>query len=33
MRPLFEHFVFLMVRRLQQMLRSQGAVAEGAAAR
>jgi carbamoyl-phosphate synthase small subunit len=33
MRPLFEHFVFLMVRRLQQMLRSQGAVLEGAAAR
>ena len=31
--PLFEHFVFLMVRRLQQMLRSQAAVAEGAAAR
>ena len=33
MRPLFEHFVFLMVRRLQQMLRSQGAVLEGAAVR
>ncbi|MET0374040.1 MAG: glutamine-hydrolyzing carbamoyl-phosphate synthase small subunit [Rhizorhabdus sp.] len=32
-RPLFEHFVFLMVRRLQQMLRTQGALAEGAAAR
>ncbi len=29
MRPLFEHFVFLMVRRLQQMLRSQGAVPGG----
>ena len=33
LRPLFEHFVFLMVRRLQQMMRSQVAVAEGAAAR
>ncbi len=33
MRPLFEHFVFLMVRRLQQMLRTQAAVAEGAVAR
>jgi carbamoyl-phosphate synthase small subunit len=33
MRPLFEHFVFLMVRRLQQMLRSQGAALEGAAVR
>ncbi|HWN06704.1 MAG TPA: glutamine-hydrolyzing carbamoyl-phosphate synthase small subunit [Steroidobacteraceae bacterium] len=33
MRPLFEHFVFLMVRRLQQMLRTQTAVAEGAVAR
>jgi carbamoyl-phosphate synthase small subunit len=33
LRPLFEHFVFLMVRRLQQMLRSQVAVAEGAVAR
>ena len=33
MRPLFEHFVFLMVRRLQQMLRAQAAVAEGAVAR
>jgi carbamoyl-phosphate synthase small subunit len=31
MRPLFEHFVFLMVRRLQQMLRAQAPVAEGAA--
>jgi carbamoyl-phosphate synthase small subunit len=33
LRPLFEHFVFLMVRRLQQLMRSQLAVAEGAAAR
>jgi carbamoyl-phosphate synthase small subunit len=33
LRPLFEHFVFLMVRRLQQLMRSQVAVAEGAAAR
>ena len=33
MRPLFEHFVFLMVRRLQQMLRTQAAVAEPAVAR
>ena len=33
LRQLFEHFVFLMVRRLQQMLRAQVAVAEGAAAR
>jgi carbamoyl-phosphate synthase small subunit len=33
LRPLFEHFVFLMVRRLQNMLRTQVAVAEGAAAR
>ena len=32
-RPLFEHFVFLMVRRLQQLMRSQVAIAEGAAAR
>ncbi len=31
--PLFEHFVFLMVRRLQAMLRAQVAVAEEAAAR
>jgi carbamoyl-phosphate synthase small subunit len=31
MRPLFEHFVFLMVRRLQQMLRAQAPVADGAA--
>ena len=29
LRPLFEHFVFLMVRRLQQLLRSQAAAAEG----
>jgi carbamoyl-phosphate synthase small subunit len=33
LRPLFEHFVFLMVRRLQQLLRSQVPVAEGVAAR
>ena len=33
LRPLFEHFVFLMVRRLQQMLRAPALVAEGAAAR
>jgi carbamoyl-phosphate synthase small subunit len=33
LRTLFEHFVFLMVRRLQQMLRAQVAVAEGASAR
>jgi carbamoyl-phosphate synthase small subunit len=33
MRPLFEHFVFLMVRRLQQILRTQAAVAEAAVAR
>ena len=33
LRPLFEHFVFLMVRRLQQLLRTQVAVAEGVAAR
>jgi carbamoyl-phosphate synthase small subunit len=33
MRPLFEHFVFLMVRRLQQILRTQAVVAEGAVAR
>ena len=32
-RPLFEHFVFLMVRRLQQLMRSQVAVSEGVAAR
>jgi carbamoyl-phosphate synthase small subunit len=29
MRPLFEHFVFLMARRLQQLLRAQGAAADG----
>jgi carbamoyl-phosphate synthase small subunit len=29
LRPLFEHFVFLMVRRLQLLLRSQAAAAEG----
>ena len=33
LRPLFEHFVFLMVRRLQQLLRAPALVAEGAAAR
>jgi carbamoyl-phosphate synthase small subunit len=33
LRPLFEHFVFLMVRRLQSMLRAQVAIAEEAAAR
>jgi carbamoyl-phosphate synthase small subunit len=33
MRPLFEHFVFLMVRRLQQLLRTQVPVTEGVAAR
>jgi carbamoyl-phosphate synthase small subunit len=33
LRPLFEHFVFLMVRRLQQLMRSQVVVAEGVAAR
>jgi carbamoyl-phosphate synthase small subunit len=33
LRPLFEHFVFLMVRRLQQLMRSQVAVSEGVAAR
>jgi len=33
LRPLFEHFVFLMVRRLQAMLRAQVAIAEEAAAR
>ena len=33
LRALFEHFVFLMVRRLQQLLRTQTAVAEGVAAR
>ncbi len=33
LKPLFEHFVFLMVRRLQAMLRAQVAIAEEAAAR
>ncbi|HEX9706984.1 MAG TPA: glutamine-hydrolyzing carbamoyl-phosphate synthase small subunit [Steroidobacteraceae bacterium] len=33
LRPLFEHFVFLMVRRLQQMMRAQVAVAETVVAR
>jgi len=33
LRPLFEHFVFLMVRRLQALLRAQVAIAEEAAAR
>ena len=33
LRPLFEHFVFLMVRRLQQMLRAQAPAAEGVVAR
>ena len=33
LRPLFEHFVFLMARRLQQMLRNQMAGAEGVVAR
>jgi carbamoyl-phosphate synthase small subunit len=33
LRPLFEHFVFLMVRRLQQMLRAQSPAAEGVVAR
>jgi carbamoyl-phosphate synthase small subunit len=32
-RPLFEHFVFLMARRLQQLVRIQVAVAEGVPAR
>ena len=32
-RPLFEHFVFLMARRLQQLVRVQVAAAEGAPAR
>ena len=32
-KPLFEHFVFLMVRRLQQILRTQVAITEGVAAR
>ncbi len=29
LKPLFEHFVFLMVRRLQQLLRTQSAAADG----
>jgi carbamoyl-phosphate synthase small subunit len=33
LKPLFEHFVFLMVRRLQQMLRAQAPAAESIAAR
>jgi carbamoyl-phosphate synthase small subunit len=33
LKPLFEHFVFLMVRRLQNLLRAQTAVAEELAAR
>jgi carbamoyl-phosphate synthase small subunit len=33
LRPLFEHFVFLMARRLQQILRNQTAAAEDAVAR
>ena len=33
LRPLFEHFVFLMVRRLQQLMKTQIAVAESAVAR
>ena len=33
LKPLFEHFVFLMVRRLQQILRSQVAISEGVAVR
>jgi carbamoyl-phosphate synthase small subunit len=33
LRPLFEHFVFLMVRRLQALLRAQVAIAEEAATR
>ncbi|MGH8130944.1 MAG: glutamine-hydrolyzing carbamoyl-phosphate synthase small subunit [Steroidobacteraceae bacterium] len=33
LRPLFEHFAFLMVRRLQQLLRSQVAITEGIVAR
>ena len=33
MRPLFEHFVFLMVRRLQQILRAHAPAGEGVAAR
>ncbi len=33
LRPLFDHFVFLMARRLQQLMRNQAATAEGAVAR
>jgi carbamoyl-phosphate synthase small subunit len=33
LRPLFEHFVFLMARRLQQLIRSQLTAAEGVPAR
>ena len=33
LRPLFEHFVFLMVRRLQQVMKTQVAVVESVAAR
>jgi carbamoyl-phosphate synthase small subunit len=33
LRPLFEHFVFLMVRRLQQILRTHAPAGEGVAAR
>jgi carbamoyl-phosphate synthase small subunit len=33
LRPLFEHFVFLMVRRLQQMVRARPPAEEGVAAR
>jgi len=33
LRPLFEHFVFLMVRRLQQMMKTQVAIAESVVAR
>ena len=33
LKPLFEHFVFLMVRRLQQILRTQVAISEGVAVR
>ena len=33
LQPLFEHFVFLMVRRLQQMMRTQVAIAESVVAR
>jgi carbamoyl-phosphate synthase small subunit len=33
LRPLFEHFVFLMVRRLQQLVRTQVTAAESVVAR